>query len=167
MIFPAEEEESPLYFSCSVPKEIVRLFAGGGQFIFFLEAVAQCLPMWVWWPKLAGSYLSFVDNVAAQWALSKGYSKNSEANLLVSLFWAAVTEKGSDPWFERVPSKANISDAISRGDDSEAAKRGWVKWDVDLTKTWQVLMNAHAGGYQKVPSMASELCLSAKLQRCP
>ena len=120
VVFPCEENRAPLYIYGTVPKEVLIAFAPEGQYIFFLEALAQCLAIWIYWPLLRGSYWSFVDNSAAQWALTKGYSKRVEGNVLTTLFWSAAVAKKCEPWFERVPSKANCSDAISRGDTTFA-----------------------------------------------
>ena len=121
-------------------------YAKGAQFIFFLEAVAQCLPYWVFWPCLKGPYLSFIDNSSAQWALTKGYSNNEQANRLVTMFWCAVSERQGDPWFERVPTKANISDSVSRGDRKPAKTRGWIEVEVDLREVW----NLRRGGERRL-----------------
>ena len=115
--------------------------------------------------KLQGLYLSFVDNAAAQWALLKGYSINEEGNLLVTLVWAAVTSTGGAPWFERVPSKANVSDSVSRGNTEEARKRGWLEVEVDLTETWKLLISSFEAGYEGASKVARRLCVSAKLKK--
>lgn len=96
--------------------------ATGGQYIFILEALAQCLPLWLFWPILVEPYWSFIDNSAAQWALTKGYSRNDEANIIVTLFDAAAVAKRAGPWFERVAPAANISDEVSRMDFRRAVE---------------------------------------------
>ena len=152
----------PVCFQCQVPEAVLGAFARGGQFIFFLEALAQCLPYWIWWGILRGPYWSFIDNASAQWALSKAYSANEEANKLVTLFWCAVTLKGGDPWFERVPTKANISDAISRGSLKEAVERGWRIVALELSGIWNILTRLLVVGYDQIPGLAREVCLAAR-----
>ena len=142
----------------------MKKYAKGAQFIFFLEAVAQCLPYWVFWIWLKGPYLSFIDNSSAQWALTKGYSNNEQANVLVTLFWSAVTERQGDPWFERVPTKANISGSVSRGDKGPAKRRGWVEDEVDLPLKQP---QAADSGYDKPPGIATRFCLAAKAKNAP
>ena len=167
VIIPAEEGRRLWFFEGSVPKAILAKYAKGAQFIFFLEAVAQYLPFWIYWSWLKGPYLSYIDNSSAQWALTKGYSNNEQANVLVTLFWSAVTERQGDPWFERVPTKANISDSVSRGDKGTAKQRGWAEVEVDLREVWNLLDEAVGAGYDKLPEIAKRLCLAAKVKNVP
>ena len=141
--------------------QVLQEYAPEGQYIFVLEAVAQCLALWVFWPFLRCPYWSFVDNAAAQWALSKGYSSCPEGNVLTTLFWAVAVRYTCDPWFERVPSKANCSDAISRGDLSFAKEHGWAECTIGLEETWKVLREALSSPTQDLPDVASRLCTSA------
>ena len=120
------------------------------------------MPYWVFWPCLKGPYLSFIDNSSAQWALTKGYSNNEQANRLVTLFWCAVSERQGDPWFERVPTKANISDSVSRGDRKPAKTRGWIEVEVDLHEVWNLLDEGVSAGYNMLPGIATRLCRAAK-----
>ena len=109
--------------------------------------------MWAFWPKLQGPYWSFVDNAAAQWALTKGYSGTSkEANVLTTLFWSVATAKQADPWFERVPSKANCSDAVSRGEFAFAKSEKRVRCEVNSQEIWKLLERAVGVDLKKPPS---------------
>ena len=92
---------------------------------------------------------------------------NNEANKLVTLFWCSVTDKEGDPWFERVPSKANLSDAISRGDEEEARRQGWTKLEVDLRSIWAILMKLTKVGFEHIPALAKLICVAAKVQTVP
>ena len=139
--------------------------APAGNYIFILEALAQCLALWAFWPVLQGPYWSFVDNAAAQWALTKGYSGTSkEANVLTTLFWSVATAKQADPWFERVPSKANCSDAVSRGDFAFAESNNWVKCTVRSAEIWKVLERAVETNLKELPVLAEKLCTVAKAE---
>ena len=122
----------------SVPPAVLQLFATRRAFIFIfiLEALAQCLPLWALGPALAGPYWSFVDNTAAQHALTRGYSGNAAANAVVSAFWVAASVYAASPWFERVPSKANISDAVSRRDFAYSEDQKWRNLNFDFTRVY-------------------------------
>ena len=117
---------------------------------------------WIGWPYLRGPYLSFVDNSAAQWALTKGYSSQDEANKLTSLFWPATVCKGGEPWFERVPSKANCSDAVSRKETKAAKEAGWHELHLQLDIVWETLRQALKTDEMNRPPLAENLCYAAK-----
>ena len=136
----------PEYFASSVPTEVLAAFATRRQFIFFLEAVAQCLPAWHWAQRLAGgpagAFVSFCDNSSAQGALVKGYTADPPCNVLIALYWSSMAVLGAAPWFERVSSKDNIADAVSRFDFTEAESQGWLRVHPPLDKVWEVLLRA-------------------------
>ena len=88
---------------------------------------------------LSGPYFSFVDNTAAQFVLVKGFTSDPAVNVLSSIFWATAAETGAGPWFERVTSKANPADAISRGDCSHAVSMGVREICLDFT----VVVDSH------------------------
>ena len=165
VLFPMREQTRPVYFSGVVPKGLLVTLAPTGNYIFILEALAQCLALWAFWPMLQGPYWSFVDNAAAQWALTKGYSGTSkEANVLTTLFWSVATAKQADPWFERVPSKANCSDAVSRGDFACAKSENWVRCEVNSQEIWKLLERAVGVDLKDLPVLAEKLCTVAKTQ---
>ena len=162
VLFPVDEKAKPLYFSGVVPKALLVALAPTGNYIFMLEALAQCSALWAFWPMLRGPYWSFVDNAAAQWALTKGYSGTSkEANVLTTLFWSIATAKQADPWLERVPSKANCSDAISRGDFEFAKANNWIQCEVASNDIWKLLERALKEELRNLPVMAEKLCVVA------
>ena len=59
--------------------------------------------------------------------------------LRVSLFWHCVAEHGTSPWFEYVPSAAQVADGISRGDFDLPARQGWDIVDLGLGDVWELL----------------------------
>ena len=99
-----------------MPPYVLQKFCFCKAFIYFLEAWAQCIPLWSFGHLIHGPYASFCDNEAALHALIKGYGKDSGINAMISMFWAAAAQHSRDPWLERVSSKANISDGVSRSD---------------------------------------------------
>ena len=100
------------------------------------------LALFAFQDQLRSPYLSFINNTAAQFALSKGYSSDDAVNTLSSIFWASAAEWGSAPWFERVSSQANIPDGVSRGDFREAGQLGARQLEFDFHKVWDELIGA-------------------------
>ena len=143
VIFP-QRDGWPAAFTMrgEVPDSIVKRFCTRRAFIYFLEAWAQCAPLWCMANILAGPYVSFCDNEAACHALIKGYGKDEGINSLISMFWASAAQSNCDPWLERVSSKANISDGISRDDFTLARLHGWIHLDIDFDCIWPALLQA-------------------------
>ena len=71
--------------------------------------------------------LAFIDNVAGQWALTKGYGKDPAVNGVLAAFWSTAALADWLPDFPPVPSKANVADAISRGGLAMARRMGWTR----------------------------------------
>ena len=93
--------------------------------------------------------MSFIDNTAAQHALTKGSSRDPPVNALVGAFWAWTARRGAVPHFERVPSGSNWSDGVSRNDFSLAQQLGWIFADFDLAPLYNLL-----GAYLRSGSLA-------------
>ena len=104
VLFPVQGP--PQFFHGHVPAEALRRFASRDAFVFFLEAVVQILSLWVFHRELNQPYIAFIDNTAAQFALTKGNSSDNAVNVLTSVFWTTAAEIGAAPWFERVTSSA-------------------------------------------------------------
>jgi len=157
VLFPADRSQ-PIFAHGEIPGGFLKVFAQRKAYIFVLEALAQCIPLWALHSLLAGPYWAFVDNDAARHALAKGYSGNLAANTIVSAFWATAAAHASSPWFERVSSAANIADAISRGVFDDAARLGWRRLHLDLGATWQALANFIDSGSFNVAHVAKGIC---------
>ena len=140
ILFPVSDQPGLLSRRGSVAGPPV--FAHRGQFIFLSEALVQVLAQFASPDQLRSPYLSFTYNAAAQLALSKGFSSDDAVNMLSSIFWASAAEKRSAPWFERVSSKANISDGVSRGDFREAGQLGARQLEFDFHNIWDELIRA-------------------------
>ena len=80
-------------------------------------------------PLLGDFYIQCCDNEAARHAIIKGVGKHQPLNALISAHWTRHNRRGIAHRLERVPTKANISDPISR---FEALPQGllWSKLDV-------------------------------------
>ena len=97
----------------------------------------------------------------SQWTLTSGYSRDFEANAIVSLFWIPAAFLGSHPWFEGVRTNAQLADAVPRGHFAEAERMRWKRFDADLAEVWGVVLEA-----VDTHAMASEASASAVLPGC-
>ena len=111
-----------MYCAGAIPDSILAKFRKRKQYIFLLETFAQVLVLLLFWPELGPYYISYVDNSASQWSLTKGYSSDSERNTIVCLFWRMAGILGISQWFERGPSKANL--AVFRTTCSQSLQSG-------------------------------------------
>ena len=123
----------------SVPISLFGSLKKKKTYIFYLEALAQCLVAWLFEPELGSSYWAFVDNTSAEFALRKGYSRDGDANRLTAFFWASVAAAGAAPWFERVASAAQVADGPSRGDMSWLFRGTASVIDFDLDEIYSLL----------------------------
>ena len=87
--------------------------------IFELEAIGP-LVILATWPNLMTDrlWLHFIDNTAAQASMVKGSSSVMSGDLLVGHTWDYIARRRVIPWFDRVDSKSNPVDGLSRGDRS-------------------------------------------------
>ena len=85
-----------------------------------LEILAQLVAFVTFGAKLPTAIIAFIDNTAGQAALTKGYGKDGAVNGVIAAFWSLAAHHGWLVEFERVPSKANVADAVSRDDFGRA-----------------------------------------------
>ena len=88
-------------------------FASRRAFMYVLELLAQVLPVITFARRLPLHWLAFIDNVAGQFALMKGYGRDPAVNGILAAFWGLGPDRAWCPEFYRVPSAFNVSDAIS------------------------------------------------------
>ena len=72
---------------------------------------------------LAGVYRYY------SWRSCTGYGKDAFVNRMLAAFWGTAARRGCRPRFTRVESKANVADAISRGDLTRAQQENWTRLD--------------------------------------
>ena len=89
-------------------------FSSDQAFIYLLEAWAAILAPVIFEPWLGSFYVQCCDNEASRHALIKGVGKHQPLNCLISAHWTWHNRRGIAHRLERVPTKANISDALSR-----------------------------------------------------
>jgi hypothetical protein len=94
-----------------------KMFRGEDQRdIFEIEAIGPLLILDLWPDLLENAlWLHFIDSAAAQAALTRGSSSVESGDAIVSLTWKRVIDRNVLPWFDRVESKANPIDGVSRG----------------------------------------------------
>ena len=126
-------------FRTSAPVSFLSKVATTKAFIFWLEALAQILSLAAVAGFLSGGVVCFVDNSASEHALRKGYSKDARLTNLLGWFWAWGASKELNVFFVRVSSKANLSDAASRGDWEPSDKIGCHRCQPDFQQSWQLL----------------------------
>ena len=104
------------------PPWFLDVFAERKAFIYALEILAQVLALAAFAAKLPPLWTAYIDNIAGQCALTKGYGNHGAVNGMVAAVWGLAATQAWAPHFQRVPSADNISDALSRGDESEACR---------------------------------------------
>ncbi|OLQ06495.1 Glycine cleavage system H protein, mitochondrial [Symbiodinium microadriaticum] len=125
-----------------IKPEHLAPFAARKAFIYVLEIVAQVLPLVTFARRLSPFWIAFIDNVAGQFALMKGYGKDPSVNGILASFWGLASDRQWAPDFHRVPSESNVSGAISRGDDSRARAEGWTRLTTPVDDIMDVLARA-------------------------
>ena len=68
------------------------------------------------WPELVEGrlWLHFIDNTSSQFALVRGASSVHAGDVIVGHTWMAIAEKKAKFWCDRVCSKSNPIDGVSR-----------------------------------------------------
>ncbi|CAE7618166.1 ftsH [Symbiodinium pilosum] len=111
----------------------------GSAYIFWLEMLAQVLALLRIRPQPGSHVLCFCDNVAAEHALRKGYSKDERFTKVLACFWSWVADRSLSLTFHRVSSKENCSDGVSRDNWQFADDCGFEKLEVDFHNFYQWL----------------------------
>ena len=132
------------YAHGAIPGSLLGRFTSRRAFIYALEILAQLLCLVAGKPYLERMSLCFIDNEPGKFALQKGYGKDTKVNRLLAFLWQFVESSDYEPHWERVTSQANISDAISRGDTSQAVALGWKEIDFDWDSLYKTLDQATA-----------------------
>ena len=103
-----------------------------GQLIFFAELYPILIARRTWAKVFRNRrVLIFIDNEAAKAALIRSYSPLVDAAHMLSEIAALDVQLECFPWYCRVPSKSNFSDAASRlafGEYEECFRRVQPLW---------------------------------------
>ena len=84
--------------------------------IYLIEAVGP-LAVLETFPKIVRNclWVHYIDNIAAQYSLIKGSSTITCGDVVVGETWKRIQRLGVHAYFDRVESKANPVDGLSRG----------------------------------------------------
>ena len=113
---------SPLAAYSEVPTGVRKLWAqaarGVGEVyndIYLIEVIAPLMILCTF-PKVMRNamWLHFIDNVGGERALVRGASTQQSADHIVGLTWQRIQSLAIVPYFDRVDSKANPVDGLSR-----------------------------------------------------
>ncbi|CAK9026226.1 unnamed protein product, partial [Durusdinium trenchii] len=127
------------YAHGAIPGYLLGRFTTRRAFIYALEIIAQLLCLVAGKPYMENKSLCFIDNEPGKFALQKGYGRDTKVNRLLAFLWQFVESSNHEPHWERVTSQANISDAISRGDLSQATALGWKRIEFDWCALYHTL----------------------------
>ena len=107
---------------CEVPDRIRALWArmadkNDYKDIFLVEAIGPLILLTAF-PKLLRDalWLHFIDNSAAEASLVSGSSRLDAADHIVGMTWELAGRRRLWQFFDRVESKSNPVDGLSRGD---------------------------------------------------
>ena len=152
------------YMAGTVPEAVTKAFSPTLAYIYFLETLAQIIPLTVLHDLLTDEYLSFVDNEASKHALIKGYSGCTPVNNLIAATWRLCSCCNKEPWFDRVSSADNPSDAVSRFDFTESERNGHVRLSVDMSDFYEIILHlahdeiwAHNAGHEALLEWSSRV----------
>ena len=87
--------------------------------IIEIEGVAPLLILHNWpWLVRDALWIHFIDNNSALGALVKGSASVGQQDILIGHTWMRIAKLRANPWFDRVDSKSNPVDGLSRKDFS-------------------------------------------------
>jgi hypothetical protein len=113
---PEAPHEPPLFASAIVPTTYYRHFnPAQHKYINIAEAMALASAPFSCPHKFKGrSFIHFVDNTFALSLFVHGYAARPDCALLVNQYYLLLASMQARPYFEWVPSAANLSDLPSR-----------------------------------------------------
>ena len=113
----------PLAKYLAIPPELRRVWNTKmgtdeiGNDIYLIEAVGP-LVLLCTFPKVMNNslWLHFIDNTSAQYSLVRGSSSVYSGDHIIGLTWEMSAQLGTYPYYDRVHTKSNPIDGVSRGD---------------------------------------------------
>ena len=96
------------YSHSQTPKSVLDQITSRKALIYALEVYAQLMAVLTLANRLPNDWLAFIENTAGEAALF--------VNSMLAAFWGTAARRGWRPILARVESKANVADAVSRGD---------------------------------------------------
>eukprot|EP00435_Cladocopium_sp_Y103_P030116 s227_g7.t1 len=129
-----------VYALGSLPSTLLLKYCTRRAFIYFLEIAAQIIAVVFLRRHLPTYWVSFIDNLAGKAALLKGFGRDLTVNRLLAYAWTLFAKLGFQPHFEWVRSEQNVSDKVSRADESDAERMGWQKLEFDIDPLVAILL---------------------------
>ena len=80
-----------------------------------IEGIVPLIALTTWTAILSSLWLHFIENNGALSCLIKGGSRVSGADTIVGMTWHRCGKLSVCPWFDRVDTKSNPVDGLSRG----------------------------------------------------
>ena len=107
-------------------RQRARAEAAGFPDIQEIEAVGPWFALRMWPALFEGVlWLHFIDNNGALYSLVNGSSSTQATDVVIGATWRRIEAARAIPWFDRVDTKANPVDGLSRG-------RYAGPWDVEF-----------------------------------
>ena len=128
----------------SLSPQFTKLFCTRKAYIYMMEVIAVLFAVMSLRQVLPQLVTFYIDNQSGKFALTKGYGKNPEVNLIITCFWLVMEAHHFHPHFQYVKSGLNISDPVSRGDFEHPLKEGWQWLECPVDDIVQVLTRALA-----------------------
>jgi len=95
--------------------------------IIEIEGIGPLLILHNWGSVMKNSlWIHFIDNSSALGSLVKGSSTVNQQDIIVGKTWEYITTLNVLAWFDRVDSKSNPVDGLSRQDFSRSKNCNWV-----------------------------------------
>ncbi|KAF4682216.1 hypothetical protein FOZ60_010829 [Perkinsus olseni] len=111
----AKDFVRPIYAACEAPEWFHARLLDRKTQIIALELFAALVSIETFGRYMSGRWvIVFVDNVAVEQALVKGYSKHADLNHMITKFWHSCEKFHLKIWIDRVPSELNPADKPSR-----------------------------------------------------
>ena len=129
-----------VYANGEIPADMVGALTSHRAFIYGLEILGQMIPLILLQNQLPETVWCWCDNTASESALRKGYGKDPKINALLAAFWTFLATIGVEPHWRRVCSSANISDGISREDETLAKEFEWIQVAGPLHTIYKTLL---------------------------
>ena len=126
------------YFAVRVPDSVLRALRPRHKQIAVMELLWVVLSLVVWSTELRDSMLMvFEDNNSAERGLTKGMSRHSDINALLSLFWCSAAQLHANCWFEHIASADNPVDCLTK----PGLNRSHLTNAADVTRSlhWEVV----------------------------
>ena len=116
----------PRAFQLDLPQSLRDSWGQAKQKINQIEAVVPliCLLTFREWAK-DSMYCHYIDNTSALATMVRGSSNKESLGSIADLTWNLIAKEKCFAWFEWVPTKANVSDGISRRNFSDPWNLNW------------------------------------------